>query len=201
MVFPTAYLPSINYMSKCLNQEEILVEIFETYTKQTCRNHCEIYSPNGKQTLSIPVIKTHGNHTLTRDIRISYRMPWQKIHWRSIETAYNNSPFLLYYKDSFIPAFTKRYDFLIDFNRDLLEAVFSSLRITKQIRWTPSFTIDPSPQEREKLVSKKLRFHHLEYTQVFIEKHGFLYNLSVIDCLFNLGPETGVYLGHCTKLI
>jgi len=57
--------------------------------------------------LSIPVLKVNGNHTLTKDIRIATSIPWQRVHWRSIETAYNNSPFFLYYKDEFEKVFEK----------------------------------------------------------------------------------------------
>jgi hypothetical protein len=95
----TAYLPPVSYISGCLRQDEILIERFETYPKQTIHNRCRILGPNGLQVLSVPVVRVNGNHTLTKDIRIAETIPWQRLHWRSIETAYNNSPFFLYYKD------------------------------------------------------------------------------------------------------
>ncbi|HZY24589.1 MAG TPA: WbqC family protein, partial [Bacteroidales bacterium] len=83
VLLSTAYLPPISYISGCWREEELLIERFETYPKQTSRNHCHIYGPNGRQTLSVPVIKVNGNHTLIRDIRIA-STPWQRLHWRSI---------------------------------------------------------------------------------------------------------------------
>ena len=103
LLIATSYLPPALYMAETAKADEIIIEAFETYTKQTCRNHCLIYGPNGRQTLSIPVIKVNGNHTITKDIRISTHQPWQKIHWRSIKTAYSNSPFFLFYQDYLSP--------------------------------------------------------------------------------------------------
>lgn len=197
MILPTAYLPPISYMSECVGSVEVVIEANETYLKQTCRNHCSILGPNGKQTLSIPVIKVNGNHTMTRDIRILNLQPWQKIHWRSIETAYNNAPFFIYYRDIFLPFYSKSFSFLLDFNRGLLEVIFSALKIERPIRNTDKFIKYQNSEGQELLVSKKSGFLNPPYRQVFHERTGFIPNLSVIDCLFNLGPETSHYLSQC----
>ena len=196
----TAYLPSLSYLLGSLYSEEVIIEQFETYQKQTCRNHCSIYGPNWKQILSIPVLKVNGNHTLTKDIRVSYSSSWQRIHWRSIETAYNNSPFFLYYKDLFEPFFGKKIESLIDLNTQLLQVIYRILRIDKIIGFTTDFEKNPGDtlDLRGRLASKKPR-EHLElesYTQVFGSRHGFLPDLSIIDLIFNLGPEAMDYLGN-----
>ena len=193
-ILPTAYLPPIAYISAAIKAEEFLIEIQETYRKQTCRNHCRIYGPNGLQILSIPVIKVNGNHTLTRDIRIAYPLSWQKAHWRSIETAYRNSPFFLYYQDYFAAFFTQKYDYLIDLNSALLETIWSVLKVTPQMGYTGTFQTISTSDQRELLVSKKHAPPIPSYHQVFASKFGFISNLSVIDALFNLGPETKSYL-------
>jgi hypothetical protein len=184
-LFTTAYLPSVSYITECLRSDNIIIEAFETYKKQTCRNHCDIYGPNSKQKLSIPVIKVNGNHTFTKDVRISYSQNWQKLHWRSIETAYNNSPFFLFYRDHLEPFYKKKFDFLLDFNTKLLEVLLIILGIKKEIRFTDHFenAIDSS----DNLILQT-------YTQVFSAKYGFLPNLSIIDLLFNLGPDAREYL-------
>jgi hypothetical protein len=184
-LFTTAYLPSVSYIAECLLSDTVTIEAFETYKKQTCRNHCEIYGPNGRQKLSVPVCKVNGNHTLTKDIRISYFQAWQKIHWRSIETAYNNSPFFLYYRDLFEPFYFKKFDFLLDFNTRLLEVIFRILRIEKEISFTDHY--ENSSDDRNDLLL-------LHYTQVFENKSGFLPDLSTIDMIFNLGPDSREYL-------
>jgi hypothetical protein len=184
-LFTTAYLPSVSYIAECLLSDAVTIEAFETYKKQTCRNHCEIYGPNGRQKLSVPVIKVNGNHTLTKDIRISSFQNWQKIHWRSIETAYNNSPFFLYYRDHLEPFYIKKFDFLLDLNTRLLEVLSNILRIEKQIDFTDHF-------ENPTGCHNKFLLRH--YTQVFENKSGFLPDLSIIDLIFNLGPDARDYL-------
>jgi hypothetical protein len=194
----TAYLPPISYISGCLHSELVIIEQFETYRKQTCRNHCHIYGPNGLQTLSIPVIKVNGNHSLTKDIRIAASTPWQRLHWRSIETAYNNSPFFLYYKDEFEKIFSKPFDFLLDLNTLLLETIFDILRVEKKIGFTDQFLKIPDGMEDHREFSKNKKADSKDefppYTQVFSLKHGFIPDLSIIDLLFNLGPEWSDYL-------
>ena len=198
VLLSTAYLPPISYLSACLHTDQVLIERFETYPKQTCRNRCHIYGPNGLQTLSIPVIKVNGNHTLTKDIRIATSTPWQRLHWRSIETAYNNSPFFLYYQDEFERVFEKKFDFLLDLNIMLLEILFDILRIEKKIGFTDHFLKIPEGIEDHREFSKKMNVHSNDafppYTQVFSPQHGFIADLSIIDLLFNLGPESCDFL-------
>lgn len=194
IVLPTAYFPPIAYISAAVKSGEFLVELQETYRKQTCRNHCCIYGPNGPQTLSVPVIKVNGNHTLTKDIRISYSLSWQQAHWRSIETAYRNSPFFLYYQDYFIPFFEKKQEYLIDLNSGIIQAVFKALKIPASIGVTDTYDELLGKSQRESLVSKKNVPLLPAYQQVFSLKFGFIPNLSILDALFNLGPETIFYL-------
>jgi hypothetical protein len=197
-IFSTAYLPPLSYISGCLHSNQIIIERYETYTKQTCRNHCHIYGPNGLQVLSVPVHKVNGNHTLIKDIRIVTSIPWQRSHWRSIETAYNNSPFFLYYKDEFIKVFQKQFEFLFDLNTHLLTIIFSILKIEKKIEFTEQFLKIPEGTRdyRDFMKQKKTTSNNNfpPYNQVFSPKHGFLADLSIIDLIFNLGPESAEFL-------
>jgi hypothetical protein len=198
VILTTAYLPPISYIAGCLCSNQTIIERFETYPKQTFRNHCHIYGPNGLQKLSIPVIKVNGNHTQTKDIRISENIPWKRLHWRSIETAYNNSPFFLYYKDTFIKVFEKQFDFLIDLNTHLLITIFTILKIENEIGFTDQFIKNPEGisdiqgfSSKKKIITSDA-FPH--YTQVFSPIHGFLADLSIVDLIFNLGPEAKDFL-------
>ena len=198
ILFSTAYLPPVNYISACLQADTIYIESCENYTKQTIRNHCLIYGPNGKQLLTIPVIKVNGNHTLIKDIRIANAQPWQKWHWRSIETAYNNSPFFIYYRDYFEPFYCRKFEFLLDYNTRLLETIFLMMRLDIELRFTETY-------ERSPVNISDLRYDHFNeiadskahcvpYTQVFQEKHGYFHNLSILDLICNSGPSASEYL-------
>ncbi len=202
-LFPTAYHPSVGYMAEVILAEEIFVEAYETYTKQTCRNRCIIFGPNGRQTLSIPVIKSNGNHTLTKDILISPHQPWQKIHWRSIQTAYNNSPFFLYYQDHLVRFYEKNYKFLLDLNLELIQTLLELLKIESRVKFTVEYeknktnVKDLRANFGTKQIDQQLNYPH--YTQVFEPSHGFIPGLTTLDLLFNLGPEASPYLKSIKK--
>jgi len=93
VILSSAYIPPVDYMTWIYGAERIILEKHENYIKQTYRNRCYIYSANGKLALTIPVIKTQGNHTPIDNIVIDYSEQWQKNHMRAIESAYNSSPF------------------------------------------------------------------------------------------------------------
>jgi WbqC-like protein family len=198
LLISTAYLPPVSYVSACLHADEICIEVQETYTKQTFRNHCLICGPNGKQQLSIPVVKVDGNHTKTKDIRLSGTIPWQKMHWRSIRTAYSNSPFFLYYSDYFLGFFEKKQEFLVDFNHSLLDVIFGILKTQKSVTVTEEFSKEPAGKsDMRGYWGKSQRDESLlfpAYTQVFSHKHEFVPDASIIDLIFNLGPEARFYL-------
>ncbi len=197
-LFPTAFLPPVGYMAEALRSESIVIEGHETYRKQTCRNHCEIQGPNGRQALTVPVRKAEGNHTRTCDVRILYDQPWHKLHWRSIETAYSNSPFFLYYQDAFRPFFEREFTFLLDLNCELLQVLLDLLNVGIPITTSRQYEAIPAGMTdlREKLGGKHTLRHyeHPPYTQVFEPRHGFLPGLSILDAICNLGPETNHYL-------
>jgi hypothetical protein len=198
LLLPTSYLPPVSYISWCIRSDSVCIEQFETYTKQTIRNHCIIAGPNGRQQLSIPVVKVDGNHTKTRDIRVSTFQPWQKMHWRSIETAYSNSPFFLYYCDHLRSIFEKKEEFLLDFNTALLESLLLLLKVTVPVTRSSDFVKEAGGvTDLRNRWSKKNPATHSAfpgYVQVFSPKFGFFPDLSVIDLIFNLGPDARSYL-------
>ena len=197
VMLSAAYLPPVEYIAQFLLFNKILIEKEETYPKQTYRNRCCIYSPNGLQTLSIPVIKPFGNHTKTKDVKISDSVNWQTNHWRSLVTAYNASPFFLHYEEKLFPFYSKKYEFLFDFNLEMLEMILKLLKIKNDISATGVYnkSLSNAVDLRDKIHPKKEKIILTpRYSQVFEEKHGFIPNLSIADLLFNEGPETVHYL-------
>ena len=183
-------------MARFLKEEEPLIEIFETYHKQTYRNRCKVMTANGVQALSVPVVKVNGNHTMTKDIAISHVEPWQQIHRRCLESAYKASPYFDHYFDYLKPVFEERFERLIDLNDAALKAVLRVLKIEKEIRHTTDYFHDAEADLREAFSPKVTPDPNLftKYYQVFSTKFPFTPDLSILDLIFNEGPNSLCYL-------
>ena len=195
-IFPTAYLPDIKYVALFLKETAPQIELFETYQKQSCRTRCNVMTANGLQTMTVPIVKTNGNHTMTKDIAISYKEPWQQIHQRCMEAAYRKTPYFEYYFPYLEKAFTTRFDTLVELNEFCLKFILKVLKINKEIVYTEDFEPIASPDDYRVALSKwsPEDTSFPKYYQVFADRQPFVSNLSVIDLIFNEGPESINYL-------
>lgn len=197
------YAGNIQYYSLFAHSKEVLLERNAHYVKQTYRNRCQILTANGVMNLTIPVEKVSGEKMLDKDVKIS-PTDWQRVHWTAIESAYNNSPFFLYYEDDIRPMYDKKYDFLLDFNLELQEKLVSLLGLTTEFKLTENY-IDSYENDLREVLSPKYKgdypnFNPESYYQVFKEKYGFVENLSIYDLLFNMGNESILILNKSYKL-
>ncbi|MGQ1787598.1 MULTISPECIES: WbqC family protein [unclassified Saccharicrinis] len=202
-LFTIAYLPPVQYLAHMINAKNPIIEHHDNYIKQTYRNRCDILAANGAFPLTVPVAKGRRLKVKTKDLEISYDERWQSLHWRSIVSAYNSSPFFEYYMDEFKPFYEKKYRFLFDYNMELLQVIFDALDYPMDINLTEEY-IPGAAKEitdfREVIHPKKnfneadTQFKALEYRQVFQDRFPFIPNLSVIDLIFNKGPEAIDYL-------
>lgn len=195
-IFPTAYLPSIEYISLFSKTENASIEIFETYQKQSCRTRCNVMTANGVQTLTVPVIKTNGNHTITKDIEISYKESWQQVHLRCLESAYRKSAYFDYYFPYLEKIYKQKFNTLIELNEYSMKAILKLLKIKKEISYTNDFEkITDEKDYRIALSKNEVNKEGMpEYYQVFSDRHGFISNLSIVDLLFNEGPNSAMLL-------
>ena len=173
-LFPTAYFPSIALMAAMSQSDEIVIERQETFPKQTHRNRTVIVTAAGTMTLSVPVVRPNGTHTRTEDIGISYAEKWNLIHWRAIESAYNASPFFLYYRDDIETILLDQYDRLLQLNERILQMLIKKLKLACQISYTTDFR---KPTETGNDYRDRFSYKHPEtlphvpeYSQVFCDR-------------------------------
>jgi len=191
-LLPIFYLGPVEYYAVILQSEEIFIETKEHFIKQSFRNRCKIMGANGNQILTIPKERKSSDKTLISDISISNKDKWQKSHWQSIVSAYNSSPFFEYYKDELLPFYNTKHNTLFDFNLKLTKTILGFLQIEKEFNFTSNFQKEFNGLDFRS--SKFIFKNQEEYQQVFSENQSFSPNLSILDVLFNLGPETTSYL-------
>ena len=174
MILPTSYFPSILYFQYLLKEPTFSICENETYLKQSFRNRCEIMTSNGIQKLSIPVEKSHGSKSKTKEVAISNQQNWRKDHWGAIESAYKTAPFFQFYDREVKDLIFNNTENLILFNN----------QISKQlITWwdLPVKKIKNAPFVYEKQIDFLSRVPVKTYIQVFEEKLPFVSNLSVLE--------------------
>ena len=188
IILPTSYFGPIPYYSILVKSDDYVLEKYENFIKQTVRSRCIINSSSGKLNLSIPRIRKNSSKTKIKDIRICYNEPWQKIHLKSIITCYNSSPFFDYYKEKISKIFDVKEKFLIDFSLKSHLLVMDFLKLNQNINYTKVFEIinNSTDYRNYDFFSKK----DYKYDQVYFTKNDFIKDLSVLDLIFNLGPES-----------
>lgn len=198
LLLPAFYLPNISYF-QAIKQAggPIELEKFEHFPKQTFRNRTQIATAGGVLSLTVPIVHGRKDHLAMKDIQISYDHPWQRLHWLSLQTAYRSAAYFEFYEDEFRPFYHGSYKWLFDFHYQQLQLLLKLLRMDREIVFTEAYTapsghgvdyrVDLHPKKPSLLDSSR------PYYQLFQEKQGFLSDLSVVDLLFNQGPDAKNY--------
>lgn len=196
----SAYFGPVQWYQKLHRYDRCFIERYDNYVKQTYRNRCVIAATGGPQTLTVPIERYEGRKCLMRDIRISDHGSWRHLHWNALVSSYGESPFFDYYADDIRPFFERRWEFLFDFNLEITHTICSLLDIRPTIELTGEYLQDEDvcaddfrDAIRPKHPLTDATFSPRPYYQVYAQKHGFIPNLSILDLLFNEGPE-GIFL-------
>jgi hypothetical protein len=195
----TTYFGPVQWYQKLYRYNCVLIEQHETFQKQTYRNRCLIATTQGVQALTVPIEHSMFN---VQSIRLSDHGEWRRQHWQAIQSAYGESPFFEYYEDDLRPFFTeRRWELLLDFNDAICQKMCELIDIHPKIKRTTEYLkpqtsnqIDFRDVIRPKHPLSDPEFCAKPYYQVFAQKHGFLPNLSILDLLLNMGPESIFFL-------
>jgi len=191
IVLPIAYFGNLEYFWHFTVNSKVSIDCHEPYVKQSYRNRAEIYGANGRLNLSVPVERPYGAQSKTNQILISNAENWKKNHWKSIESAYRRTPFYEFYAEQIKDILFEDYKSLIDLNIALTNHFIHKLGIDCEVEIltaTPPFLdndlrLNLSPKKESKFESKP-------YIQTFSDRNPFIPNLSILDLLFNEGPNS-----------
>lgn len=199
LLHPGYCSPIIQYA--CYAQaDHVIFEALDNYQKQSYRTRTKIATSTGVLQLTIPIKHNRGSkeHQLYFEVCCENKFHWQRDHWRSLKVAYQTSPFFEYYEDHFESLYAQPYEKLIDFNLACHHTITECLQLEKEVTYTQEYFKIPDDSIkdlRHLIVSKKEPVYPLpEYHQLFNDKHGYLSNLSILDLLFNEGPNAISYL-------
>lgn len=201
-ILPVTYLGNVQYFTQLCLGGECVIDIHEHYVRQSYRNRCDILAANGPVALTVNVSQGRSiNKVAVGDMRIDYSKRWQHLHWQSLVSAYRNSPYFDFYAELFEPFYTKRYDFLSDFDAGLTQTLLRAFGFPDTLKFSDRYI---PPQEctpgsgltdlRKVLAPRSAAsqphpsFSPAPYWQVFSDRMPFAPNLSAIDLLFCEGP-------------
>lgn len=197
IIIHPAYFPNIAHFVAMVNAKEVILEMDDNFVKQTYRNRAYIYGANGKLALNIPVVHTQKNRQKYRDVKVFNEEKWQSLHWKSLLSAYRTSPFFEFYEDELQPLFEYKVDYILDFNLKCIELICNCLQLEINTSKTEVYQnkVEDINDFRHLVNAKKEQHYPFDtYTQVFSDKHGFINNISILDLLFNEGPNALNYL-------
>ncbi|HOJ24455.1 MAG TPA: WbqC family protein [Bacteroidales bacterium] len=200
LITPSLLLPPISLFIDLLQVDEWILEINETYTKQTLRNRYYIATNQGIRAMIIPIKKVNGSHTKTKDILLDDSAAWLKYHHKTLVTNYRNSAYFDYYEDDIINIFShykKLYELNIAFIKWILEQLDINIKVSITENYEKQYSIDYIDDRDKYAKYENIQLPY--YRQVFIDKVGFISNLSILDLLFNLGAESVIYLKNIIK--
>jgi hypothetical protein len=192
------YFPPISFLAALYKETYIYFDIYEIYRKMSFRNRCLIAGAGGVISLSVPLADGRNQNLPLNEVQISKSENWQARHFKSIQSAYNRSPFFEYYRDELYGIYQIRFSHLAELNLYCLNWVKDKLNWPAEIRLTQAaipFGAEGLIDMRNRVLPKNYsQWIPIKYRQVFEERTGFFPNLSILDLMFNVGPNAGELL-------
>ncbi|MFK8046436.1 MAG: WbqC family protein [Crocinitomicaceae bacterium] len=190
-VLPISYFGNIAYYWYLAKYKSVLISLNEIYQKQTFRNRCVVLGANGPLNLSVPVERPYGKLTKTKDVLISEAENWRQVHWKTLESCYNRTPYFEFYADDLKALLFSNFKTLAQLNIALTNELVEKIGLINNLQLiSDTLHIDAEDKREEFSPKKNSSFKSYPYLQTFTERFGFSNNLSILDLLFNEGPNS-----------
>ncbi len=191
--------PALSWWVQLWPCSQVLLDGHEHFQKMSYRNRYEIDGANGKILLSIPLVKGRNQRSAMQDIEIFNGEAWQQRHWRTLESVYRRAPYFEHYEPELRGLFQQPYTSLCAFNKDSIDFAMKCLGWHKQLDYTTAFKADYGAEIIDSrgfgpVDNKVPEANYPQYTQVFQERNGFMFNLCILDVLFALGPYANSHI-------
>ena len=197
IILPTSYCPSILYFKYLTSYQYAYIEAYEYYKRHSMRNRARILGVNGKILLTVPIVRKSYSKTRIKNIKIANNK-WQKKHINSIKSAYGSSPFFIHYFDGIEKIINNHYTFLMDLNTEMVNFFLEIMKISLNIKYSNKYIKQYSSEfiDQRDQMSCELKYNFNDYHQVF--NNNFTPNMSILDLIFNLGPNAKEYIYSIT---
>lgn len=203
VTLPPRYCGDVDYYALMAQYGSAVIDYSMRYNKRAKECHrCEIEGANGVQRLTVPLEKGAGGSIAS--LRVSDHGEWWNVHWGAIYSAYGRTPYFEYYADDFLPAFQGSVKSLMELDTMLDTTIRRILGITTQVTYrttqvpsslsTPPSPLSPLSTSFSPLHSPLSTFSTPPYYQVWGNRFGFIPRLSILDLIFNMGPESPLIL-------
>jgi len=193
-VIELQYFGDIYSYLKFINQTNVYFSAYESYFRAHHLNRMKLMGANGHLSLSVPLEGGRDQKVKWKDVKINYAEPWQRVHWRGIQSNYRKAPWFEDYAPELEQLFLGKEKYLLDLNLKSMEYCLQRLKLKVDIlAYSDEEAMQLNSQQPGK--SEPIPPENFPvYQQVFSERHGFVPNLGILDLLFCEGPLATDYL-------
>jgi len=211
------YLPWLGLFHKIALADTFVSFNRVQYLPKDWNNRNRVRTAAGPVWLSVPVHKKGHRDRPLDEIEIDNGKPWQRKHWRTLEMSYGKAPHYAAYRDFFAAVYAREWTHLAELNDHMLRWFLETLGISVDFRFASDHDFQGA---KSALVLDMCRtlgartfifgthgrdyadvdafsaagidvvfqdYRHPVYPQF---QGGFEPYMSIVDLLFNCGPDS-----------
>lgn len=197
-ILPSAYWGSAEWYARIVQCDDCVIDIGENYVKRSERNRMRIMTADGEMLLSAQLCHADRPRQPMRDMRLDYSKRWQHQHWTAMVSAYRSSPYFDHYAGRFADLYSRRWEFLVDYNMEILSRTLDALHCGERMPAVSESYVEAAEGDTDMRDKRRVSMFEIEpYVQVFADRVPFAPNLSIFDLLMCEGPAAAAILRRC----